>query len=189
MLLHQILISTEDKWLIMILSTFKCSVTELPSLILRRYNLFLRNNLFTRDFNWYKLPNLSHSFLAEYSPETFRNTESARQSRIVLLNLLSNFSHSSIDIPIDMVPRQIVVHCSQSTRRSLILSLCCGHNTHMIFQTYYGDPPYKFWSNHFLYALILLILWDFHFSRIFGLINSLHAFHRQLSNGSSFVSF
>jgi hypothetical protein len=40
----------------MVLNAFKCSVTELPSLILRRYNFFLRNNLFTRDFDWYKLP-------------------------------------------------------------------------------------------------------------------------------------
>jgi hypothetical protein len=35
--------------------------------------------LFTRDFDWYKLPNLSHNFFVESSPETFNNTKSARQ--------------------------------------------------------------------------------------------------------------
>jgi hypothetical protein len=63
------------------------------------------------DLYWYKLPNLSHSFLAESSPETFNNIESARQIRIILA-VLSSFSHSFVDIPVDMVHGQTVVHCS-----------------------------------------------------------------------------
>jgi hypothetical protein len=94
----------------------------MPSLILSRYSFFLRNNLFTRYFDWYKLPILSHSFLVEYSPETFNSTKSTRQSQIVLVSLLSSFSHSSIDMLVDWVPGQTIVHFSQSTRRSSILS-------------------------------------------------------------------
>jgi hypothetical protein len=40
--------------------------------------------LFTRDFDWYQFPNLSHISLVVDSPETFNKPESARQSRIVL---------------------------------------------------------------------------------------------------------
>jgi hypothetical protein len=112
-----ILISIEDNCIIMVLNTFKCLVTELPSLILRRYSFFFRNNLFSRDFDWYKLPNLSHNFLVNYSPKTFISTKYAIQSQITVLVIFSSLSHSSIDIHVDMVPRQIVVHCYQSTRR------------------------------------------------------------------------
>ena len=90
-----IVILTETSWLTKVLKAFRCSVTKSPSCILRWYNFFQRNNLFSRDFDWYKFPNLSHSSLAVDSPETFNRTESTRQSRIVLLALLSNFSQSS----------------------------------------------------------------------------------------------
>jgi len=80
-----ILISTNDNWYIIVLNALKCSITKLPSLIFRRYSLFVRNNLFTKDFDRYKLPKLSHSFLVEPSPEKFSNTKSARHSRIILL--------------------------------------------------------------------------------------------------------
>ena len=106
----------------MVLNKFKCLVIELPSLILRRYNLFLRNNLFTRDFDWYNFPNLSHTFLDESSPQTFNSIGFARKIRILLLALLSSFFHSFFDISVGMVPGQNVSHCSRSTRRYSILS-------------------------------------------------------------------
>jgi hypothetical protein len=71
-----ILISTDNNWLITVLNAFRWSITETPSLILRRYNFFQRNNLFTRDFDSYKIPNLSQSFFVDYLPETFNNIES-----------------------------------------------------------------------------------------------------------------
>jgi hypothetical protein len=78
---------------------------------------------------------------------SFNKTESARQSRIVLLALLSNFSQSSFDIqvsgvlvvfilvgcvlvvcvlvddvPVGYVPGSTTIHCYLSARRSSILS-------------------------------------------------------------------
>jgi hypothetical protein len=105
-----------------ILNTFKCSITEIISLILIIYSFFLRNNLFIRDFDWYKLPNLSHGFLTDSSPETFNNTEYARKRRIIILVLLSSFSHSSLDMTVGIVPGQTVAHYSRCTRISSILS-------------------------------------------------------------------
>jgi hypothetical protein len=141
-----ILISTNNNWINTVLNAFKCSVTELPSLILRRYIFFLRNILFTRYFDWYKLPNLSHSFLAESSPHTFNSNISTRQSRIVLISLLSSFSHSSIDMPIEWVLGQIDVHFSQSTRRYSILS----------FQSS------KFWPLNFSISILELLAIIYH---------------------------
>jgi hypothetical protein len=77
-----------------------------PNIILGRYNLFLRKNLFTMDFNWYKLPNLSHSFLAKSSPETFNNIKYTIHSRVILLSLHSSLSYYSLKIPVKMVPGQ-----------------------------------------------------------------------------------
>jgi hypothetical protein len=114
-----ILISTDGNWIIMVLNEFKCSVTELKSLILRRYNFFLRNNLFTRNFDWQKIPKLSHSFLAN-SPKTFNNTKSVRHSQIILIALFSSFSHSSLDITVRKVHGQIAAHYSRSTQISSI---------------------------------------------------------------------
>jgi hypothetical protein len=100
-----ILISIDDNWINMVLNSFKLLVTGLPSLILRRYSFFMRNNLFTIDFDWYKLPNLSQSFLDKSSHDTFSSTKSARQRRIILLALLSSFSHSFIYMLFGWVPR------------------------------------------------------------------------------------
>jgi hypothetical protein len=81
-----------------------------------------KKQLIYQGFRLVQASQLVPQFLGESSPETFSSTKSARQSRIILLSLLSSFSHSSIDIPVSMVPGQTVVHCSQSTRRYSILS-------------------------------------------------------------------
>jgi len=60
-------ISIDNNWLTTILKAFRCSVTETPSFILRLDNFFHRNNLFTRDLDWYKVPKLSHKTFVEAS--------------------------------------------------------------------------------------------------------------------------
>src|SRR3984885_10788392 len=86
------------------LNAFRCSVTESPSFILRLYSFFRRNSLFTRDLDWYKVPNLSHKGFAIASPDTFSNTESETQYRIVLFAFRSSFFHSSSVTPVGLVP-------------------------------------------------------------------------------------
>jgi hypothetical protein len=51
-----------------------------PFFILMLYNLFQRNNFFTRDLDWYKVLNLSHNALVVASPNTFSNNEYERQT-------------------------------------------------------------------------------------------------------------
>ena len=98
------------------------SITKSPSFILRRYNFFQRNNLLTRYFDWYKFPNLSYIFCAIYSPDMFKNIESARQSWIMLLAFLLNFSQSSFNVLVREIIGSTVIHYSQATSRSSILS-------------------------------------------------------------------
>ena len=96
---------------------FRCFVSKSPSFILKMYNLFWRNNLFTSDFDLYKLPNSSHRFFVVSSPHKFNNIYSARQSQIVLLYFLSSFSQSSFDVQVGVVPRSKIISCYQYTRR------------------------------------------------------------------------
>lgn len=99
---------------------------EWITIILRRYKFFQINNLFNSDFDWYKLPNLFHNFLVVSSPDTFNNSKSTRQSKIVLRYFLSRFSWSSFDVPVDMVLSLTSIHYSWSTKISSILSF---HNS------------------------------------------------------------
>ena len=82
----EILISTDDNWLTIVLNAFRCSVTEFPSFILRLYSFFCRNSLFTRDLDWYKVPNLFHKSFVVASLDTFRNSESKTHNCIVLFS-------------------------------------------------------------------------------------------------------
>ena len=141
-----ILISIDDNYLNKVLNTFKCSVTEMPSLILIRYSFFLRNNLFTRYFDWYKIPKLFHIFLDESSPKTFKSTKFARQIWILLLTLLSSFSHSFVDMLVGWVPGHTVFHYFRSTRISSILS----------FQSS------KFWPFNFSISILELLVILYH---------------------------
>ena len=109
--------------------------------ILRWNFFFCRNNLFTRDFDWYKLPSFPQIFTTLYSPDTFNNTESNNHNRIVLLTPLYNLSQSSYDIPMGFVPRSTSIHWSCSTRRASILSF---HSS-------------KFWPLNFLISILKLL--------------------------------
>jgi hypothetical protein len=62
------------------LKAFRCSAKDSPSSILRWYNFYRRNNLFTRDFDWYKFPNFSHNLFVASSLEMFNKTKLERQS-------------------------------------------------------------------------------------------------------------
>src|SRR5271168_778310 len=93
-----------------VLNAFKCSVTESPYFILRLYSFFRRNSLFTRDLDWYKVPNLSHRAFAIASPDTFNNTEFETHNRIVLFAFRSNFFHSSSVTPVGLVPGSTAIH-------------------------------------------------------------------------------
>src|ERR1700721_1903458 len=75
-----------------------------PYFILRLYSFFRRNSLFTRDLDWYKVPNLSHRAFVVASPDTFNNTESETHNRIVLFAFRSNFFHSSSVTRVGLVP-------------------------------------------------------------------------------------
>jgi hypothetical protein len=122
------------------MNAFRCSVTELSSLILVRFNFFRRNNLFTRDFNWYKFPNLSLIFFVVSLLETFSNTESTRQSRNILLFFLLSLSQYSFNMPIEIILGSKATHYYRSTRSS-ILSF---HNS-------------KFWPLKFPISILELI--------------------------------
>jgi hypothetical protein len=106
----EILISTYTYRLTIVLNAFKCSATESPSLILRLYNLFLRNSLFTRDLDSYKFPNFSHKSLVVASSDRFSNTKSDRHSHIVLFAFRSNFFQSSAEVPVGVVPGYTAMH-------------------------------------------------------------------------------
>lgn len=114
--------SIDNKWFMTVLNAFRCSITISPSLILKRYNFFLRNNLFTSDFNWYKLSSLSHSFFTVSSHDTFNSTKYERQSRILLQAFLSSFCQSFFDVPFGVVLGSTKIHFSLSTKRYSILS-------------------------------------------------------------------
>lgn len=119
--------STDTNRIMAVLKESKCSITQSCSSILRGYNFFPWKYLFTNDFDWYKFPDLSHIFFAVSSPKTFNNTYwSTRQCCIMLLVFLSIFFQSSCDIPARAIPSLIATHCSQSTRKSSILSF---HNS------------------------------------------------------------
>ena len=135
------------------LNALKCFVTKSPSLILKRYNFFWRNNLFTIDFDWYKLPNLSCSFFVASSSHTLSNTKSTRQIKIVIWDFLSNFFQFSSNVPVGLVLGSIVICYSRSTKRSSILSF---HNS-------------KLWPLNFLTSI--LDLFD-----ILLLVNLLHEY-------------
>ena len=62
------------------LNAFRWSAMDPPSSILREYNFFLRNNLFTKHLAWYTNPIHVHKLFAVFSSRMFRRIESARHS-------------------------------------------------------------------------------------------------------------
>ena len=118
----EILISIDKNWVTTLLKVFKCYVTKSPSFILWLYNFFHRNNFFTKDLDWYKIPNLFHKSLVIDSPDTFSNIESERHNQILLFAFRSNFFQSSIEVHVGAVLVSTMIHWSLSTNRSSILS-------------------------------------------------------------------
>ena len=108
---------------------------------MRWNSFFYRNNLFTRDFDWYKLHSFSQSFTALSSLDTFNTMESDKHNRIALLSLLYNLSQSSCEVAMSSILGSTTIHCSRSTIRSSILSF---HSS-------------KFWSLNFSIWILKLL--------------------------------
>lgn len=92
-----------------------------PSFILKLYNFFHKNTLFTRDLNYCEAPNLFHNAFTITYLKTFHNTKFERHNCIMFPTFRSNLVQSSVNILFDMVHGSIMIHWSFSTKRYSIL--------------------------------------------------------------------